>query len=113
LSKANFDQVFSALDYYVSLYISKYIKNPRINRLKEKWPMKNLIEDFDYDVVISVIDYYFKLPRDNHSIYWFYNNFGDMLKYMCDEEIDKKIREERRKKTLELIKEMEQHNANG
>ena len=102
----DFKKAMTAIDYYISRYQSLYKETPLVNRYKDKWAMRDLIDEFNIDVVQSIIDYYFKTAKDHHPLGWFYANFTNLLQSSRDDDRDRLLREERRKKTQELIKEM-------
>lgn len=93
---------YSLLSKYITLYHNKYNQTPIINKYKEKWAMQSLIDDFGVDEVESSLLYYFKLPKENHPIIWFFNNFATIHTARLNAEKDAKIRAAARQKTYEL-----------
>lgn len=109
----DFKIALTAIDHYVNRYKSFYNQTPLVNKYKDKWAMRDLIDEFGYDTVSDTIDFYFKTAKDNHPLSWFYVNFTNLLQSMRDDKKDLQLREERRRKTQELIKEMGSYNANA
>lgn len=64
--------------------------------------MQSLIDDFGVEEVESSLSYYFKLPKENHPITWFFNNFTTIHTARLNAEKDDKIRAAARQKTQEL-----------
>lgn len=93
---------YSLLSEYIGLYRDKYNKAPVINKYKEKWAMQSLIDDFGAEEVESSLSYYFKLPKENHPLTWFFNNFATIHIARLNAEKDAKIRAAARQKTYEL-----------
>lgn len=102
-----------AIDYYISCYQSFYKQAPLVNKYKDKWAMRDIVDEFGIDTVKETIDFYFKTGKDNHPLGWFYANYTNLLQSMRDEKKDLELRQERRKKTLELIREMGSLDANA
>lgn len=109
----DFKVALLAIDYYISCYQSLYKESPMVNKYKDKWAMRDIVDEFGIDVVKDTIDYYFKTGKDHHPLTWFYANYTNLLQSMRDEKKDLELRLERRKKTLELIKEMGSLDANA
>lgn len=98
MNKQDLDKAsYSLLSKYSSLYKEKYNSAPIVNKHKEKWAMKSLIEDFGVLDVTKVLEYYFShLDKDKHPLSWFYNNFDTILKRKMDAEKDEMFRMQRR-----------------
>ena len=93
---------YSLLSSYIGLHRDKYGASPVINKYKEKWAMQSLIDDFGVEEVESSLSYYFKLPKENHPLTWFFNNFATIHIARLNAEKDAKIRAAARQKTYEL-----------
>lgn len=93
---------YAILSQYIKLYSSKYGTNPIVNKYKEKWAVQSLIDDFGIDEVNQIMQYYFKLPKDGHTLNWFYNNFSSLYTSKKSIDSDNIVRANARKKTQEL-----------
>lgn len=97
--------IFAAIQHYIKLYEDRYNIRPIVNKHKEKWAMKSLIEDFGAEEVRKTLDYYFICSKDHHPLNWFYNNYETLNQSMNSFERDKKLREERRLETMKIRQE--------
>lgn len=97
--------IFATLQYYIKLFEDRYNCRPLVNKHKEKWAIKSLIEDFGVDEVKRTLDYYFICSKDQHPLAWFYNNYETLNTSMNALERDKKLREERRAETMRIRQE--------
>lgn len=106
MTKADLDKLsFALLSLYSSLYTKKYNKSPNLNKYKEKWGMKSLIEDYGTDTVEDILIYYFnKSSKDGNPLQWFYNNFDSLLDAKNNLDKDNKLRQERKSK-MEAIRQ--------
>ena len=111
MSKADLDKLsFSLLSKYSSLYYDRYSKSIVLNKYKEKWGMKSLVEDYGAESVEKVLEYYFKKSsKDGHPLNWFYNNFDILLEASNNLDRDNELRRQRR---LEMEK-IRQEYING
>lgn len=98
MTKADLDKIsYSLLSKYSSLYKKKYGKSPNLNKYKEKWGMKSLIEDYGEDCVADILYYYFeKSSKDSHPLPWFFNNFDNLLDAKKSLSRDEILRSQRR-----------------
>lgn len=101
----NDSSIYALIQYYIKLYEDKYNLKANINKHKEKWAMKSLIEDFGADEVKKTLDYYFICTKDKHPLNWFFNNYDTLSESMNANERDKKLREERRLETMRIRQE--------
>lgn len=97
--------IFATIQHYIKLYEDRYKVRPIVNKHKEKWAMKSLIEDFGAEEIKKTLDYYFICSKDNHPLNWFYNNYESLNQSMNNLERDKKLREERRAETMKIRQE--------
>lgn len=105
MTKDTVKLAFGMLSYYANKYKEKYGKSLEINKYKEKWAMSSLVEDFGEDKVEKAIDYYFSLTKEGHPLVWFYNNCDVLLKTLTEQELDVKLRAERREQMKKLKEE--------
>lgn len=101
----NDSSIFAMIQHYIKLYENKYKCKPLVNKHKEKWAMKSLIEDFGVDETKRTLDYYFVCNKDKHPLVWFYNNYETLNASMNALERDKVLREERRLETMKIRQE--------
>ena len=101
----NDSSIFAAIQHYIKLFENRYNSRPLVNKHKEKWAMKSLIEDFGIDEVKRTLDYYFICSKEQHPLTWFYNNYETLNTSMNALERDKKLREERRAETMRIRQE--------
>lgn len=101
----NDSSIYTALQYYSKLFENRYNIRPAINKHKEKWGMKSLIEDFGVDSVKETLDYYFICSKDNHPLNWFYNNYDTLNQSMLAQKKDRELREQRRLETMKIRQE--------
>lgn len=93
---------YALLSDYSCLYKQRYGIPPPVNKYKEKWAMISLVEDFGSEEVSKSLDYYFRLNKEGHPLNWFYNNYSTVHTSRIESERDKLLREEQRRKTIEL-----------
>lgn len=72
------------LTYFIKLQKGKIGKS-EIDRYRDTWPTYDLLEDFSYDEIISVLDYFFSLDRRAYTSKEFFSNFHK-LKQSIEEE---------------------------
>lgn len=109
-------QANALLTKYLSLYDRKYGKKPTINRYKEKWSMKDVIESVGYPRAQELLEYYFSTGRTGHPLQWFFYNFDRLditLKELgSDEEKRRRLREQT-KRRVEEWKEKNESRSEG
>jgi len=111
LTKDSASLAFALLSYYASKYKERYGKQPNINKYKEKWAAGDILQDFNFDEAKSIIDYYFTLSKDGHPLTWLFNNFDKLKDTVNANELDKKLRAERRAELAKLREEWLNGNA--
>jgi hypothetical protein len=80
-------------------YRETYGKPLVLNRYKNKWNFKEVIDSVGYEEAFSAVKYYFKTESSNgHSLNFFLNNFDRMLEVQHAQEKD-------RERTRLLMKE--------
>ena len=100
---ANEKQPYILISLYESLYIDRYNKKPRINKFREKWAMKDVIDSVGFDRAKELLVYYFKTSKSGHPLGFFFYNF-DKIDYL-KMEIEKDIKNRRtlREATKKLV----------
>lgn len=98
-------QANALLTKYLTLYDTKYGRKPTINRYKEKWAMKDVIESVGYPRAQELLEYYFTTGRTGHPLQWFFYNFDrldETLKELGnDNEKRRQLREETKRRAAE------------
>lgn len=98
-------QAGKLLSLYAELYRDKYNVAPKMNRFKEKYAMKDVVESVGFERAEALMNYYFKTARTSHPIEWFKYNFDKLDTIMDelakDEEEKRKMREETKRRVEE------------
>jgi len=68
------------LAYFLTKYEDKFGRKLLINKYALQWPMIDFINDFGYDDVHGLIDYFFSLERGSYTVESFYQNFDKLIK---------------------------------
>ena len=88
---------------YESLYKEKYGKSPRLNKFREKWAMKDVIESIGFDRAKELIIYYFKTNKQGHSLSFFFYNFDKIDQLQSEIQKDKINRIALREATKKMV----------
>ena len=99
---ANEKEPYVLIGLYETLYKEKYGKKPNINKFREKWAMKDVIDSVGLDRAKQILVYYFSLPKGGHPLQFFFYNFDRIDAAVSEVEKDK----ERRRLLLEETKKM-------
>ena len=87
---ASTQQVNGAITYYAKKYSERYgIEPPDLKRFRDKWAYKACIEQYNYDIVKQLIDYYMACDGDMRTVKWFANNYEVLFKQKQEEDADK------------------------
>lgn len=105
MAAKSFKLEYALIGRYQQLFEEKYNRQPVVNKYKEKWAASSLIEDFGYDCAIECLQYYFKTTKDGHPISYFFFNFEQLKDMLDSQKRDQALREERRQKTQDLVRE--------
>jgi hypothetical protein len=73
-----------------------------MNKFREKWAMKDLIDSVGFDRAKQLLEYYFTLPKGGHPLHFFMYNFDRIDSAMIESDKDKN----RRRLLLEETKKM-------
>lgn len=111
MTKDNANAAYAFLSYYAKLYKELYGIAPTINKYKEKWAASSILDDYGKETAYKVLEYYFKMKKENHPLTWLYNNFDILLDRINDQNKDEELRKERRKQTALLRQEWLNGNA--
>lgn len=96
---------YALLDDYENLYQDKYGKKPNINRYRDMWGMKDLVEHVGLREARKILRYYFVTGKPGHPIDFFVNNYDKLIESM---ELQAKDSERRKKllaQTEKLVRE--------
>ena len=89
---------YALLSLYIALYKTKYNKAPVVNRYREKWAMKDVIDTVGFDRAKELLEYYFRCNKPGHPLNWFLYNFDriddNLSKTQNDFERRKMLREQ-------------------
>ena len=99
---ANEKEPYILITLYQSLYKDKYGSVPKMNKFREKWAMKDLIDSVGFDRAKQILEYYFLLPKGGHPLNFFMYNFDRIDSAMIESDKDK----ERRRLLLEETKHL-------
>lgn len=105
MASKSFKAEYAFIDRYKKLYLTKYGKEPSINKYKEKWAITSLLEDYGHDTVFECLDYYFRTSKVDHPLTWFFFNFEQLNGSMVSQKSDEQLRRLRREKTQMIVKE--------
>ena len=99
---ANEKEPYILITLYQSLYKDKYGSVPKMNKFREKWAMKDLIDSVGFNRAKELLEYYFMLPKGGHPLHFFMYNFDRIDSAMIESDKDK----ERRRLLLEETKHL-------
>lgn len=101
------EQAGKLLNQYSALYRDKYGSAPRMNRFKEKYGMKDVVESVGFDRATEIMSYYFKTGRTSHPVEWFKYNFDKLDKVMVEKADDEEWKQKKRAETKARVEEWE------
>jgi hypothetical protein len=99
---ANNKEPYILLSLFQNLYKEKYGKEASINKFREKWAMQDVIDSVGFNRAKELLEYYFRLTKNGHTIQFFLYNFDKMDTVRTEIEKDK----EKRRLLLEETKKM-------
>jgi len=99
---ANNKEPYILLTLYQNLYKEKYGRAVTINKFREKWAMQDVIDSVGYTRAKELLEYYFGLTKNGHTLQFFFYNFDKMDALKIEIEKDK----EKRRLLLEETKKM-------
>lgn len=92
------------LDLYLKLYEEKAGRAIVVNRYKEKFKMKDVVESVGFERAKEIMEYYFRTTRTSYPIDWFVYNFDKLNAVMIErraDEVKKKMMAEATRKRVE------------
>lgn len=105
MTKDEAKEAYGLVGLFCILYKEKYKKVPIVNKYREKWAMKDVIDSVGYDRAKKLLEQYFKLNKSEHSLTWFFYNFDKIDSALIESEKDKARREFIMKQTELMVKE--------
>lgn len=99
------------IDYFVLLYVEKYDRKPMINRYQSKFQVVDLLKDFSYDHIRTLLGYYFELNA-THSIYDFVISYHQILDLKIQTDADAELRRKAREATKLRVEKYRQEKLN-
>lgn len=102
------NEPYILLGIYEKLYFEKHGKKPRVNKYRDKWAMKDVIDTVGYYRALDLINYYFNINRPDHPLLFFLNNFDKMDQVSKELEKDKAKRKALREATKRLVEGVEE-----
>jgi hypothetical protein len=106
--KTDNQQAHSLISLYIVEYTAKFNKAPTINRYRDQWGFKAMIEDLGYERAQEVIKYFFDTNRPVKSLPALFSNYDRLDESMRELEEDEREREKLRRETAERVKEWQQ-----
>lgn len=98
-------QANALITKYVKLYTAKHGVKPVMNRYREVWGFKAIIEDLGKTDAEKVIEYYLGLRKTRHDVQELLRNYDELHKNRLADEKDIKDREKLAVETARRVKE--------
>jgi len=93
---------YALISKFEDRLIMNGIPKPTMNRNKAQWDADGLLESYDFDEIVSAMDYYFKVnERPNWT--WFVYNVDKVMSAIERKQEDDEFRAEMRKKAKEWL----------
>jgi hypothetical protein len=99
-------QVDLLLDYYENKHIERTNKPSGINRIREKWNVKEMLESISASRARDVINQFFSTKRSRYDITWMLYNYDSLLQMHELQERDRDRRIELAKQTKERVERL-------
>jgi hypothetical protein len=103
-------QANKLLSQYSLLYRERYGSVPKMNRFKEKYAMKDVVESVGFDRATELMSYYFKTARTSHPLDWFKYNFDKLDTIMEELADDEAKKQKMREETARRVEEWKEKN---
>lgn len=109
----NFKQASDLIDFFEECYVERYGIKPQINRIRDKWNMRDLYNELGMREVKKLIRLYFSsISSNQHSLQFFYNNYEKLIVQQQLREKDLKHRKEVLKQTKKRVKNEQRSSTN-
>lgn len=106
-------QANALITKYVKLYEQTHGSKPLVNRYRDKWGFKSMIEDLGRDDAAKVIDYYFSLTK-LHDLIDLFRSYDELHRNrLADEEDARRVAQlqiETAKRVKEYLEKWPQKN---
>ncbi len=100
------EEVENLLDFYLYEYLSKYGKEPQLNRYRDLYGFAAMLHDYAYPECTEIIQYFFKTGGD-HSTSRLFQNYDGLRKSKEESDKDRRRLEKLMKETAERVKKWE------
>ena len=100
---ANEKEPYVLIGLYEKLYFEKYNKRPKINKFREKWAMKDVVDSVGFDRTKELLVYYFKTGTSGHPLNFFFFNFDRLDQLNIEMEKDAQNRKFLLQQTKKLV----------
>ena len=100
------------ISYYVLRYKLTHRREPLINRYKEKWGFLDMLADLGEQESREVIDYYFSMPRADHTTLTLFKSYEKLAKTVRELKEDAANRQKLRKETEARVTEWRARGGN-
>lgn len=97
------------ISQYSKLYQQKFASKPSFSRYAVMWGMLDTLEDYSYEEISSLLEYFFSLSRKSYKIENFYSNVHKMLESQEESERRRAERDKILEQTKRAVEEFEQH----
>lgn len=102
------------VDLYVELWSKRYGSVPTVNKFRERWAMKDVMESVGFDRAVEIITYYLRVDRDDrHPLQFFYYNFDNIDRVMKEVEADKLRTKDLMRRTKERVEAARERRSSG
>lgn len=96
---------YALLSDYETLFTEKYGRPPVVNRYRDMWGMKSIVEHLGLRESRKLLRYYFATGKSGHPLDFFYNNYEKLIVSMEIQAKDAERRKKLLRDTKKLIKE--------
>lgn len=101
----NFKPALALLTYFEDKYTEKYGVGPQVNKIRDKWNMKDLHEEYGTRQIKKLIDLYLvSYSSSQHSLQFFYNNYEKLIEQQRIRDLDAKRRKALLQATRKRVK---------
>lgn len=101
------------VDLYVELWSKRYGSTPSVNKFRERWAMKDVMDSVGFDRAVEIITYYLRVDRDDrHPLQFFYYNFDNIDRRMRELAADQERTKELMRRTKERVENERRSSGN-
>lgn len=91
------------ISWYEKLFSEKYGRKPIINRYKEMWGLKAVVEHIGLEDSKSLMEYYFKTTKQGHPLDFFIGNYDKLIQSKNLSDADRLARKRIMNQTRKLV----------